>query len=229
MMNQTNYLIVGDVHSTAPAYFAAVNYANKHRLRLVFLGDLFDYRGDRPQDSNAAAIFEHILASNALLVRSNHQERLRKYCAGNTGTIEKSASTKATVADLDRTYGKGNWERRMDYLSTARSAYTLRLNNKYCLAHAFYPEQALVNPALNRKQKQLAIYGPRDPGLPWWLLEHKDLPGDFVRVAGHWHQLYIDSKSIILDGGCGSAFGRLFGFNTETERVELLWAEPVDS
>lgn len=226
-MNQratTNYLIIGDIHGCAPAYFDALGYAFEHKLTPVFLGDLWDYRSDVKADNDDAAIFADFRDNRYLLLKSNHQQRMRKFVLGHKIKSELGKYTERTVEALDFAFGEGEWH--ADMLGILdRGTYTLKLCNKYCLAHAFYPNKALTNPCLNSRNKQLAVYGERGIVTPWWLDKSKQLPEPYVRVSGHYHNIYSDEHSIVLDGNCGSQYGRLFGFRTDTAEVVRLWEE----
>jgi hypothetical protein len=67
--------------------------------------------------------------------------------------------------------------------------------------------------AITRRELETMIYGPfykvtledgkvTSDRLPWWL---EDDDKEWVRVAGHYHNVYISEKNIVLDGQMGGS------------------------
>ena len=74
------YAIIGDVHSDAIKLEKAFNYAQEHNLKIILLGDLFDSRCDY---SDSIGVYELVKNSSAIVLQSNHQEKLIRYLAKN--------------------------------------------------------------------------------------------------------------------------------------------------
>jgi DNA integrity scanning protein DisA with diadenylate cyclase activity len=73
------YAIIGDVHSDAKKLKRALDYAKEHELKVILLGDLFDSRCDY---SDSVKVYELVKNSGAIVLQSNHQEKLIRYLKG---------------------------------------------------------------------------------------------------------------------------------------------------
>jgi hypothetical protein len=67
----------------------------------------------------------------------------------------------------------------------------------------FYESDYRVGP-VGSKAKDLMLYGPRNretrQRVEWWLTPSERT---WIRVCGHYHEVFTGPQSIVLDGGCG--------------------------
>ena len=78
------YAIIGDVHSDAIKLNQAFDYAKEHNLKIILLGDLFD---SRCSFSDSVAVYELVRNSDAIVLQSNHQDKLIRYYKGHNITL----------------------------------------------------------------------------------------------------------------------------------------------
>ena len=90
---------------------------------------------------------------------------------------------------------------------------------EYRCAHAMFPRWLAVPSykemykvmEVTPKARDYMLYGPRVKGAVWpeqenrvfWWEEDHDL--DWIRVAGHYHTVYVSDRSLVLDGGMGGS------------------------
>ena len=204
------YAIIGDVHSDSKKLKQALNYAQEHNLKIILLGDLFDSRCDY---SDSIGVYELIRNSDAIILQSNHQEKLIRYLMGNNVVLNNGLDI--TVDEFSNA-GISNqelldWLTRMPYGIVFKSKH----NVEYRCCHAYFSskieipeyddEYLVTGDQINRRTRGLMLYGPIDhqntkTRILWW---ENPRHHDYVMVSGHYHHVYIDDHSIVLDGGCG--------------------------
>lgn len=204
------YAIIGDVHSDSKKLKQALNYAQEHNLKIILLGDLFDSRCDY---SDSIGVYELVRNSNAIILQSNHQEKLIRYLKGNNVVLNNGLDITvdefSNVGILDQELL--NWLTRMPYGIVFKSKH----NVEHRCCHAYFSskieipeyddEYLVTGDQINRRTRGLMLYGPIDhqntkTRIFWW---ENPRHRDYVMVSGHYHHVYIDDHSIVLDGGCG--------------------------
>jgi hypothetical protein len=204
------YAIIGDVHSDARKLKQAFNYAQEHKLKIILLGDLFDSRCDY---SNSIGVYELVKNSDAIVLQSNHQEKLIRYLKGNNVMLNNGLDI--TVKEFSDAGISNqellNWLVSMPYGIVFKSKH----NVEYRCCHAYFSSKIeipeydeayiITEDQLNRKIKALMLYGPIDyqntkTRILWW---ENPRHHDYVMVSGHYHHVHIDDYSVVLDGGCG--------------------------
>ena len=204
------YAIIGDVHSDAIKLEKAFNYAQEHNLKIILLGDLFDSRCDY---SDSIGVYELVKNSSAIVLQSNHQEKLIRYLKGNNVMLNNGLDI--TVKEFSDA-GISNqelldWLLSMPYGIVFKSKHNVehRCSHAYFSSKIEIPEYddvcAIMEEQVNRKAKALMLYGPIDyqntkTRILWW---ENPRHHDYVMVSGHYHHVHIDDHSVVLDGGCG--------------------------
>jgi hypothetical protein len=227
------YAIIGDVHSQDGPLEAALGYCRQTGLTPLLLGDLFDSRCEFGNSlkvydlvRNAQTEFKHMVA-----LRSNHQNKLERYLKGNP--VNVTPDLRSTLDDFSKGSIKLE-EELLPWLNSFPYGFVFRDSRKkeYRCAHAYFPSRLEIPKyaqyhkvyKVNRKERDLMIYGLKKRSeesetcserVLWWLRDKLELSHDcdWVRVAGHYHYIYADGKSLVLDGNMG---GRSKGdVNTE--------------
>lgn len=204
------YAIIGDVHSDSVKLESALEYAQEHELKVILLGDLFDSRCDF---SDSIGVYNLLKNSNAIILQSNHQDKLIRYLQGNNVVLNNGLDI---TVDEFKNAGISNKEL-LDWLISFPYGVTFRDKHEveHRCAHAYFtsridvPDYAdcylVKQDQINRNIKNLMIYGPtscenRGERICWWENpRHKN----YVLVSGHYHKIYVSSHSIVIDGGCG--------------------------
>ena len=211
-MKRKNYALIGDLHSQLPPLLEALNYCLVHGLTPVFLGDVFD---SRCPHSDSFGVYTALRSAQEtfpgmVILRSNHQDKLERFIKGNQ--VRLSPELKRTLDDFQR--AGVSLDSLLEWLESMPYGFCFREGEReYRCAHAMFPswvevpeyEDTYEVRNLTRKGQQLAMYGPSYYGenrgrVFWWESETKR---EWVRVAGHYHIVYQDEKSLVLDGGCG--------------------------
>jgi len=196
------YAFIGDIHSD---YSNLMNLLDRidSRYHLVFLGDLFDYRVPNGRHSDSLKVY-HTLRQlhsrkKATILRSNHQDKFERYLTGNP--VEVSSCFALTLSELEGIPAHQMYR----WLSSFPYGLTLHTDREYRLAHAYYPTTLSSDNEHypDKSTRRTMIYGlhRKKERIEWWREEEER---DFVRVAGHYHEVYVDDKSIVLDAQCGS-------------------------
>lgn len=207
-----DYALIGDLHSQLKPMRAAIRYCEQEGLFPVFLGDIFD---SRIESSDSVSVYftlrELTEKGEAVVLRSNHQDKLEKYI--RKISCHTPQEMLRTVDEMDAG-GVYQWEL-LKWLETLPYGFCFKDNNgkEFRCAHAFFPswlevpeyeECVQVNP--DKKQaKWLMCYGPNNvdrKGRRFWWLDSSEK--EWIRVAGHYHVVHHDDHSLVLDGGCGS-------------------------
>lgn len=212
----TRYAFIGDVHSQAGPLAKALEFCKLNRLTPILLGDLFD---SRCEFSDSAGVYKLVkraknIFPGMVVLRSNHQNKLERYIKGNP--VNLSPDLEKTLADF-ASAGLSLEEEILPWLLSFPFGFVFRdsKGTEYRCAHACFPSRVEVQPYskcrsiwnVTRKERDLMLYGPRfrtDEGAnersEWWL---KPSEREWVRVAGHYHVVHTDSKSLVLDGDMG--------------------------
>lgn len=217
-----NCIYIGDVHSNAYKLKQLLDSLPSNAF-LVFLGDLFDCR-DEPANLwqyDSAQVLDIVLDLQAqqrcVVLQSNHQHKLMRHLLGKKVYI--TPSLQSTLADFAGSkhseFFLKHWLLSLPY------GFSTSINGiMYRAAHAYYV-QGMNEIAPSKYARGIALYGfhkqfsyEREQ---WWL-EPKPAEQDFVRIAGHYHDVFIDEHSIVLDDGCGSG-GKLMAYAPEARIV----------
>jgi hypothetical protein len=213
-----NYVLIGDIHSQARQLESALSFIqnNISNARVIFLGDIFDSKNDY---SDSYAVYSLIREAeqnlNAIILQSNHQDKLIRFIRGNqvhiNSGLEKTINELILHVSFEDLYA---WLIRQPFGMVFRDNDGV----EYRSAHAYfsdevdvpnYDEYHLVK-VLQKHLKHEFLYGPYDAKrnrVHWW--ENHNSSQDFIRVAGHYRVVYNQNQSLILDGSCGNDDGRL--------------------
>ena len=205
--------LIGDVHSQIEPLRSAWRYCQDHDLTPVFLGDLFDSRTDTSDSVAVYNLVREIQAeTNAVVLNSNHQDKLIRVLRGNNVRLEFVPELVRSLTEFDE--AGVDRDELLAWLSSCPYGYVFRdsTGTEYRAAHAMFPSWVEVPEyesdhrvyKLGGKAKELMLYGPRDPEtrqrVEWWLSPSERT---WVRVCGHYHVIHTGSQSLVLDSGCG--------------------------
>lgn len=208
-----DYAFIGDIHSQSVPLEKAINHCHSRKLTPVFLGDLFD---SRVEASDSAGVYKLVKESqkdlNAIVLRSNHQNKFERFARGNNVRIEGSFSK--TLRDFKES--KVSTDEVYEWLNTFPYGIAFKSSSgkEYRCAHAMFPSWVHVPSVgstdvykvmdVSRKARDYMLYGPRDAEnrIFWW-----ERPSDrqWVRVAGHYHTVHISENNLVLDGNMGGS------------------------
>jgi len=223
-MTHTRYAVIGDTHSQLAPLEAALRHCLSEGLTPILLGDLFD---SRCETSDSVGVYHAVRQiqneiPGTILLQSNHQNKLIRYLKGNKVKVFQDLRT--TLDDFERG-GIDLVGEVLPWLDSMPYGFVFRdsAGTEYRCAHACFPRrlpipayngshQVMAN-AIVRKEMETMIYGPfykviledgkvTSDRLPWWL---EDDDKDWVRVAGHYHNVFIGEKNIVLDGQMGGS------------------------
>lgn len=216
------YAFIGDVHSQLTPLQMALEHCKQRELIPILLGDLFDARTGQ---SDSVGVFNLVRYAQeemgAIALRSNHQnkfERHIKWTLGLGNNVFLSNSLKRTIADFQ----DANIELKdvLEWMETFPYGVVFRdsRGKEYRCAHALFPREIILSPykgvhkimSTTRKSRDLMIYGPSEGKdekgkhnrIQWW---NKPSERDWVRVAGHYHTVFLSDHSLVLDGGMGGS------------------------
>lgn len=217
-MNTANYAFIGDIHSQIAPLLKAVDYCEQNDCIPVLLGDLFDSRMELSDSVAVYELVQELHRNGAIVLRSNHQDKLERYARGNNVRISEGFDR--TIEDFEN--AAVSIQEVAEWLKTFPYGIALRDSQgvEYRCAHAMFPSWVLVPEnytgvyhvnEVTRKAKDYMIYGPRRAGAVWpdeetrvyWWKEESER--DWVRVAGHYHTVFIGDKSLVLDGEMGGS------------------------
>jgi len=206
-----SYALIGDLHSQIAPLNQALDYCVANNLRPVFLGDVFDSRCEL---SNSVEVYNTLREAqrslNAVILRSNHQDKLERLIRGNN--VFRSPELLRTIEDFEKSNTDlsevGGW------LETLPYGYCFRdsSDQEFRCAHAYFPSwqevpQYFENLSIfdvTRKAKQLMMYGPSHKDgngrVFWW---ERPTERSWTRVAGHYHVVHYSENNLVLDAGCG--------------------------
>ncbi len=213
-----NYAIIGDVHSQLKPLEQAAFYCQQKGLTPILLGDLFDSRV-ATSDSVGVYRFAKMMEREmgATILRSNHQSKLERYAKGNK--VFLSEDFQQTLKDFEQE--DILVQEVAEWLETFPFGVVFKDNSgkEYRCAHAMFPRWIIVPSyeglhkitQVTSKSKDAMIYGPRVAGARWPEQEdrvfwwERDTDREWIRVAGHYHTVYVGDKNLVLDGGCGGS------------------------
>jgi hypothetical protein len=207
-----NYALIGDLHSQVAPLVESLLYCSENNLTPIFLGDVFDSRCD---SSNSVRVYRILKEAQKdfpgmQILRSNHQDKLERWLKGNS--VKVMSELQRTIDEFALSDVPSN--ELLKWLESLPYGFCFRDENgkEYRCSHAFFPGWVDVPPYENtvtiydvpKKAKQLMMYGPSHTDhrgrVFWW---NNTSERDWVRVAGHYHVVHTDEKSLVLDAGCG--------------------------
>lgn len=226
-----NYVLIGDIHSQAKNLESALSFIRKNiqNAKVIFLGDLFDSKNSY---SDSHHVYELVRESeidlNAIVLQSNHQDKLTRYLKGNK--IHMNYGLDKTISDLtnhsisfDELYG---WLIRQPFGVVFRD----KLNREFRCAHAYFNEQVNIFKykelykiqTLSLTHKKEFLYGMQDEKrnrINWWESDNTQL--SFIRVAGHYKTVHINlrNNSLVLDSCCGDSDGVLSIYDVNSRKM----------
>jgi hypothetical protein len=232
-MKTVNYAFIGDIHSQVAPLMKAVDYCNRNDCIPVLLGDLFDSRMEKSESVAVYEVVQELVKQGAIVLRSNHQDKLERYAKGNNVRISEGFDR--TIEDFER--AGIPIQEVAELLNTFPYGVALRDSSgtEYRCSHAMFPSWVLVPESyegvykvmsVTRKAKDYMLFGPRRPGTVWpqdetrvfWWTEPSERK--WVRVAGHYHHVYVGDSSLVLDGEMGGSTRE--DFNPKCARL-CLW------
>lgn len=228
-------ILIGDVHSQAAKLDNALSYiANKsgERALVIFLGDLFDSRcgtSDSAEVYGSVRTFQD--AYGAVVLNSNHQDKLRRFLSGNPVAINRVPELGRSIREFEES--NINRDELLKWLESCPYGYIFKDANmrEYRCAHAYFPSwvggpiderhgRAVFGDDLVRKAKDLMLYGKKDHAtnqrVRWW---EDDRTFPWVRVAGHYHCVHVSDSALVLDGCCGNEGGQLPVYEVNARRL----------
>lgn len=230
-------ILIGDVHSQAKQLYNALSYitnVSDDNTLVIFLGDLFDSRCEVSETTKVYKLvrtFED--AYGAVILNSNHQDKLRRYLSGSPVAVNRVPELGRTIREFDES--NIDREELRSWLESHPYGYIVRSGEgqEYRCAHAYFPSwvggksnescgREIFGKDLVRKAKELMLYGKVNretrQRIRWWENENQNkVP--WTRVAGHYHCVHFSSKSIVLDGCCGTDGGKLPVYELEEKRL----------
>lgn len=226
-----NFALIGDIHSDSRKLMAALVHCSQNNLTPILLGDVFD---SRISFSDSVGVYHLIKdyqnSHNLICIHSNHLDKLQRYLMGNNVTLNNGLEK--TVEDFK------NSSISMDELFSfvVHLPYGVVFKSssgvEYRCAHAYFPTSLQIPEyvdyhlirTVTKKDKNKFLYGPtRRPDnsrVEWWREQHQR---EWIRVAGHYHVIIQnnDTKSLVLDGACGSdeVSGALCLYDVENQEL----------
>jgi hypothetical protein len=227
----TRYAFIGDIHShNKNLNLLLEEIYRRGEYKLVFLGDIFDYAATDKSFSDPRGVLNTLKQlRDSVVLNSNHQDKLLRYLRGTASHV-KNPSTLDTINRLGLlNIETDHCQELKQWLSEKPHYLIVNANGEeYRLAHAYHSSRIATAEKFNHGMKQSCLYGPiltekDEKGndiirrLSWWL-EPRNF--NFVRVAGHYHTVYVSPQSLILDGGCGASDdGFLAAYLTDTKEI----------
>jgi hypothetical protein len=208
----TDYAFIGDVHSDITELDQILEIIPSS-YRLVFLGDLFDYR--KPTGKGDSLDVYNLVRSipQAVVLRSNHQQKLLSYLKGKP--VKGNAAFQNTLYDFQLPGNKYREELK-DWLEAQPYALALKSNGRqYRAAHAYYPAGFNFQ-SVSLEHKNACLYGLKD-NPHWWEQPHYE---PYIKVCGHHHTIFTSSHSVVVDGMCGAhSEGCLVAYLSDTQTL----------
>jgi hypothetical protein len=214
----SNYALIGDIHSNYRRLSETLSYCRDHQLIPIFLGDLFD---SRCEESETVKVYHLIQEAeedlNAIVLQSNHQNKLIRYLKGNKVILNHGLEK--TVEEFNNSSVDLNVL--LEWLETRPYGFVFRDKNgeEYRCAHAYFSSRIEVPEyencyevhasSLNNKIKNIMIYGPvnTDGRISWWDSPRRH---NYRMIAGHYHVVVDREHCLILDGECGDEGEHVF-------------------
>lgn len=224
-----SYFLIGDVHSQGTILAKALVHAKARNLTPVFLGDLFD---SRCVNSETIYVYHQVRLAEkelgAVVLNSNHQHRLLNFLNGKTESPSYTEETWRSMAEFEES-GLDLGEL-IQWLENLPAGFVFRdkRGHKYACAHAYFPPHLMKSQdgdwlltQVSEDQKYEMAWGPVWPTKEgryrrryWWREEHSR---NWTMCAGHYHTVWIDDKSIVLDANCGYESGMLPAYEVDNQ------------
>lgn len=213
-----NYALIGDIHSNYCRLSQVLSYCRDHNLTPIFLGDLFD---SRCQESESVKVYSLIREAEedlgAIVLQSNHQNKLIRYLKGNKVILNHGLER--TVEEFKES--SIDSQVLLEWLETRPYGVVFRDKHgeEYRCAHAYFSSRIEVpeyediyevySEDLNNKIKNIMIYGPvnSDGRIAWWDSPRRH---DYRMIAGHYHVVVDREHCLVLDGECGDEGEHVF-------------------
>jgi hypothetical protein len=212
------FAFIGDIHSQLEPLLKAALYCKRKGLTPIFLGDLFDSRTDVSDSVGVYMAIKKLQEEmGAIVLRSNHQYKFERYAKGNNVFIADDFAKTL----LDFTLAEIPVQEVADWLNTFPYGVVFRdsQDREYRCAHAMFPRWLAIPSytdmykvmEVTPKARDYMLYGPRVRGASWpeqedrvfWWEEDHEL--GWIRVAGHYHTVFVSDSSLVLDGGMGGS------------------------
>lgn len=205
-----DYAIIGDVHSDYRKLKQAFDYAQNHDLQIILLGDLFD---SRCEYSDSVSVYNLVRNSDAIVLQSNHQDKLIRYLMGNSVMLNNGLDI--TVKEFNDS--KISKKELLNWLVSFPYGIALKTNKGHEMrcCHAYFSSKIEIpeyqhyylveRSQMDRTTKNLMLYGPtsrqnKGERIRWW---ENPRHRNYTMVSGHYHTVHVDSRCLVLDGGCG--------------------------
>ena len=223
-----NYLLIGDIHSQGSDLALVLKYAKANNCTPIFLGDLFDSRCD---NSETIYVWNQVKVAQselgAIVLNSNHQERLLSHLKGHPDSPSIASETWRTHAEFEEAGVDLNELK--TWLGGLPDGFVFRdcEGVQYGCSHAYFPSRYLHSDtkedyavfAASEHDKQSMAWGPYDHRhrrIKWW----KDAyDPTWIRCAGHYHVVHLDQKSIVLDANSGFHDGKIPAYNVNAKEL----------
>ena len=190
----------------------AVDYCVANDLLPIFLGDLFD---SRCEISESVAVYKFARKCQdelgAIVLDSNHQEKLCRYLKNQKVRLRLIPELARSISEFASSDVLA--EELTEWLSGCPLGVVIRddQGREFRAAHAYFPSEIEVPEydtfflltECTKQERRLCQYGPVNTNGSrqiWWKESQKR---DWTRVSGHYHVIYKDEKSVLLDGGLG--------------------------
>lgn len=206
-----NYALIGDVHSHYGRLSHALLYCRDNELTPILLGDIFDSRCFVSESVKVYYLVrEAEEALGAIVLQSNHQNKLIRYLKGNKVVLNHGLER--TVKEFEDS--SVDPEVLLRWLDTRPYGIVFKdkFGEEYRCAHAYFSSRIEVpeyddcflveHDILNTKLKSVMIYGPvnSEGRIAWWDSPRRH---EYRMVAGHYHVVVDREHCLILDGECG--------------------------
>ena len=215
---------ISDIHSQSKKLQSAVDYALSQNLTIILLGDIFDSRVDCSDSVGVYNLVRDLVNSGHHCLTSNHQDKLIRHLKGNN--VQQNNGLDVTIKEFnDAGIDKEDLLQFLVSLPYGICCKT-KTEQEFRIAHAYFPEWVEVpeykdfyrvyHNMINRNTRKTMIYGTlnRDNTRQlWW--KNENVNQNFIRVSGHYHEVFVGTQSIVLDSGCGSG-GCLSLYEVET-------------
>ena len=206
------FAFIGDLHSQLVPMMRAVDYCVANDLLPIFLGDLFD---SRCEISESVAVYKFARKCQdelgAIVLDSNHQEKLCRYLKKGKVRLDLVPELARSISEFASSDVPA--QELTQWLSNCPLGTVIRddQGKEFRAAHAYFSSRIVVPDYDNlylltecdKRERTLCQYGPvntKGDRRVWWKESQKR---NWVRVSGHYHVIYKDEKSLLIDGGLG--------------------------
>lgn len=201
--DQGPWAFVGDLHGRVHVLEKILDRDPAFKYHYVFVGDIlhhkpfFRYSKRLPSTKILQKVEELVSSGNATLILGNNENYVLRSLVMADKDIRKG-EVKNTLKSLKEV----SLQERLKYISMLSSApLSLELDNKYRLAHAYYPHstQTLTRDSI--------LHGP---GYPWFKdsdLSRHSISPDYRYFFGHWGSPYWRENITVLDATSMEAVG----------------------